>query len=231
MLHACDEGCIGPEPSNNCTLSAVSEVFSAFKLRVNWAPGKTEAMIRYVGAQSATLWGSLCENGAPVFPLPDGAGVLTIVPEYKHVGSIVSRNGSCLPEARARVRATMNVWGLLAVRLFGSRNVSERLKLHLTNSLLFSRLYLAIETWTRPTTAALIILEVAQTRILRRIAGVWNHQYDEVNVSDQTVREVLRVPSVQCAFQRARLLYLGRIVRQAPTVLLTLCQADAKHEQ
>jgi len=64
-------------------------VFSKFALVINWAPGKSEAMLAYRGHQCQKHYRARCVGGKCSIRLPAQCGeqTLSIVPKYKHLGN------------------------------------------------------------------------------------------------------------------------------------------------
>ena len=217
-------------------LSLLLAVFRSFKLVINWDVGKTECLLKYRGAGAHGAWTARCSDGTPSISVSDGVR-LHINTQYKHTGSIVTTSGSCVPAARANASSTMNAWSKLAHKVFGSPKIQTALKLSLAQSLLFSRLFFATETWTRVSDGALKCLEVMHTRVVRRIAGLWNGEKlaaqdpDAPHTTDESVRRFLGAPSVQCCMQQGRLRYVSRLIRRAPNTLRALLCSSSPGKQ
>ena len=186
------------------------------------------------GAQSA--WAARCADGVAHIPVSGGV-FLHINTQYKHTGSSVAVSGSPTPAARANADATMNAWSGLAHPVFGSPKIERSLKVNLASSLMFSRLFYATETWTSVPDAAAKILESVHTRIVRRIAGVWNSAKSAdpallpVRSPDEAVRRLVGIPSVQCHLQQRRLMHLARVMRSAPDTLRALLYGTGPNRQ
>ena len=87
-------------------LGILCSVFRAFKLTINWAKGKTAAILIYRGAEACKHWRERFVDGIPVVSVPDGSK-LHVVQQYKHVGSIVTASGTMAPEAQARAKSAL----------------------------------------------------------------------------------------------------------------------------
>jgi hypothetical protein len=213
-------------------LDEISAVFRAFGLTINWSKGKTEAILLYRGRDARIHWRLRQTPDGPVIAGPDGLK-LHVVTSYKHVGSTVVGTANYTVEARARAKSALSTWCKLAVRVFGSKRLSQTIKLQLADSLVFSRLFFATETWDTERVAPLRVLEAVQTRVARRIAGTWNYDPEtgkaaaaDDRVSNEEVRRRLDMPSVQCELRQRRLLYLARVLRSAPASLRALLQTS-----
>ncbi len=108
------------------------------------------------------------------------------------------------------------------MKIFGSKNIGDWLKLHFMQSLIMSRLMYCIHVLTM-TTRSIAKLNAVHTRVLRRITG--NMRFDSTcEFSDRQVREQCSAPSIDCLLTRARLLYIRRVCRHSSQALyLLLC--------
>ena len=204
-------------------------VFKAFKLTINWAKGKTEAILVYRGPNAGKCWRERFIDGVPTIRDPYGSK-LHIVQQYKHVGSIVTANGSMAPEAQLRAQSALATWYTLAANVFGSEHFRVETKACLAHSLIFPRLFYACETWPEVQPPVLRILEAVQTRVARRILNSWNTaKPDDAGIIRHTtnieLRRRLQWPSIECELRRRRLRYLLRVCRCALRSLLALLPA------
>eukprot|EP00973_Karenia_brevis_P012585 1707249-Karenia_brevis.AAC.1 len=115
----------------------------------------------------------------------------------------------------------MAAYAPIAVKIFGSAHVGTWLKLHFLYSLVLNRLLYKVQLWL-PEPKSMLKLNVVYMRVLRRIDGCV--RYDSTcERTDYEVRERLGQPSIDCLLVKARLKYLGRLVRiQHPTLLAIL---------
>ena len=215
-------------------LEILCTVFSAFKLTINWAKGKTEAILVYKGPNASKHWRERFIDGVPIIRVRDGSK-LHIVQHYKHVGSIVTANSNMAPDAQLRARSALAAWYKLAANVFGSEHLSIATKTSLAHSLIFSRLFYACETWPEVQPPVLRILEAVQTRVARRILDSWNTAKPDVSTgvvplhtTNVELRRRLRWPSVECELRRRRLKHLLRLCRYAPRSLLAMLQAKVR---
>ena len=104
----------------------------------------------------------------------------------------------------------------LSVRVFGSSLISIPHRLAFLRSLILSRLLFNIQT-SVPKARDMQALDAVYMKVLRRICGQMRFPCD-VELTDLKVRVELQQPSLDCIIAgitaRARLQYLGRVVRQ-----------------
>ena len=146
---------------------------------------------------------------------------IRVVDTYKHLGAFLASSPlDPGPDVTQRVSTTMQLYAPIAVSIFGNPafKISERIAL--AKSLLFSRLFLGVHTWSRLTLWALRRLSIPYMRILRRIGGMCRG--GPVCWSDEQVRLALGMPHVERIISQARLCYLGQLLRSRAHALKTL---------
>ena len=128
---------------------ALEKCFRLFSLRVNWSPNKTEALLVLRGTGSSTARNKLHDQGSVIkFALPEGEGSLRIVHEYRHLGSILTDDGSSNQEAVGRASSGMAAYAPISGSVFGRQAFSRRLRWKLAMSLTFSRLLYNVHVWS-----------------------------------------------------------------------------------
>ena len=212
-------------------VTAYQEIFAKFGLTLNWGRGKSEAMIQLRGSSASQVLDSLRADGALHIEIPgtaDGNSTvsLAIVPRYKHLGGILDARGNMMPEARARCTSALSAYAPIAKKIFGAPNIHISIKLGFAFSLVFSRLFFNVATWTM-TPTALAKLNTVYMRVLRRIAGAVG-EGGKPTMSDRCVRERCCLPSIDCLVFKRRLLYYSRLARHAPPLVWALLQSRPK---
>eukprot|EP00973_Karenia_brevis_P002768 376696-Karenia_brevis.AAC.1 len=113
-------------------IDGIIEVFEESGFKINWAKGKTEAIVKYRGKNAVRATEALAQpDGARGYQLPvtSGASILHVVRDYKHVGSYIEQEGNLCIDARHRASLARNAYGPIAGRVFGSGRVSVQLKI------------------------------------------------------------------------------------------------------
>ena len=203
------------------------EVFDHYGMTVNWKPGKTEAIIVYRGKKAKDEAAKLVgQDGARTFVIPkECQGVdeqswirVNVVAQYKHLGSTINGSGNLVPEARQRVKSSMHAFAPLAKRMLGSKSVGLKRRVTIGWTLVISRLTFNVHVWSKFAGKPRAILNSLYMRVWRRIIG--DPKFRKTRWSDQQVRMVLDVPSLDCYIRKRRLKYLAR---------LTQAQFDSLH--
>eukprot|EP00973_Karenia_brevis_P075128 10436683-Karenia_brevis.AAC.1 len=113
----------------------------------------------------------------------------------------------------------MAAYSPIAMKVFGSSHVGLNHKLHFMTSLVLSRLFFNVHILVLKA-RDLMKLNAVYMGVLRRIADDVRHGPTCYN--DVQVRALLHQPLVDCLLLRARLRYIGRLLRHRPRPLLAL---------
>ncbi|CAK0891389.1 unnamed protein product, partial [Prorocentrum cordatum] len=207
-------------------LTAVCNIYKSMNLTINWKPGKSECFLVYrgTGATSCLEKRRVQRGGGLAIAVPGRNVLLHVVPKYTHLGGVVCSNGSLGPAAQHLRVAAMKSYAPLATKLFGSPVVSDDLKFWMMQSLILSRLLHNVHILV-PTRRFTLTINAVYMRVLRRIAGAPRFGH---TVHDVTVRDRLGRASVDCLMMRARLRYLGRLLRSQPSALLAMLSTRPK---
>ena len=208
------------------------ETFERYGMSINWKPGKTEAMVIYRGkhAKSEKCRLATSESTSLFRVFPDRAEEddvqIHVVPEYKHLGSIIAASGSLVPEARQRARSAMNAFAPLAMKVFGSKSVGIQRRITLGWSLVVSRLFFNVHVWSKFAGKARSIINGMYMRLWRRIGN--DPRYRRTKWTDREVRLALSIPSVDCYARKRRLCYFSRLARTDFDALHAALQSRGK---
>ncbi|CAK0861759.1 unnamed protein product [Prorocentrum cordatum] len=143
-------------------VNSLRRCFHKYALDINWKAGKTEGILMWRGKRARTEKFKLRKaNGRQTFPVGgkkrrhrrksasdglDQAVEVGIVKQYKHLGDIIEENGSMFPEVRNRCKSAMNSLAPLGALL---RHVSLRRRVHVTHSLIMSKLLYNSQIWEK----------------------------------------------------------------------------------
>ena len=207
-------------------LSNLVNIFNASGFKINWAKGKTEALLKYRGKNAAAHMTARCSSGEAFISLPANATAphVAVVSEYKHLGSYVAVSGAFMPDAEHRCSLAMNAFAPLAVRIFGAYDICIHIRIRFLESLVCSRLFYNTELWVIASTqsyAALRQLNKVYMHAARRVADKMRYGQRECP-KDLEVRMTLGLPSIECRLRRRRLMYLPRLVNKGPASLAVL---------
>ena len=203
-------------------LFTYASVFAKFMLVINWAPGKSEGMLRYRGNGSRQHLDNRRLDGKIKVPLPKPFEhiLLNIVAKYKHLGSIVAMDSNDTYDAKLRSSSAMSAYCPLAAKVFGSCRINLWLKLLFMHALVLTRLLYQVCLWgNKPKPFRL--LNCVYMRCLRRIAGDCRFGASDT-LSDLQVRQKLVQPSLDCLISRRRLLHARSIATSRSPLLCAM---------
>ena len=115
----------------NVLLTTVQSFYRALNLETNWGEGKTEAFLVYRGQGAACrmrAWRPT-PGAKPSISVPNSDSILNIVSSYRHLGGEIAVSGSLVPLAMSRRRRALAAYAPLAMKVFGSANISLDLNL------------------------------------------------------------------------------------------------------
>jgi len=183
--------------------------------------------LKYRGEGAKKASEARLHEGKTQIKLPTSADreFLNVVDVYKHVGGLVSSDGSFIPDAKQRSASALAAYLPLVASVFSSAAIPTSLKLKFADSLVFSRLFYNVHTWVANNSFALKTLNKVYMQVLRQICNKCRYQRHN-NSSDVAIRRLLRAPSLQCILRRKRLIYAGRLMQHSPLALRALLQTQ-----
>ena len=205
------------------TVPAYKHHLAKYGLWLNFKPGKTEAIIFWVGQGCRTIRKSLKSEEGHVITI-DSETKLRIVQKYKHTGTIVIATGSVLPEAKARAASAMNAYRPLAGPFFGSSANPIKDKVTAMGALVMSRLLCSAQTWIHPSASAVEQLDQRHVTILRRLTKDWRK---EGGHTDRQIYEITQRPTAEALLRQGRLRYLPRLRGHSPDLLRALLHSES----
>jgi hypothetical protein len=169
-------------------LTNVQEFYTALNLEINWAPGKTEAMLQYRGKGAAARMNARrpVAGAKPVITVPVNGMQLQIVDLYKHLGGEITVSGSLMPLATSRRKRALAAYAPLAMKVFGSPHLTLDLKQWMFQTLVLSRLLFNLHVVV-PSRRMLTILNDVYLRGHRRMHDTC--RFGPGGESDRTFRE------------------------------------------
>ena len=198
--------------------------FSKYAFKVNWAPGKTEGMLVYRGKYAMHARDRRRLDGKTMIKFPEvaGASYLNFVKPNEHLGSYIADDGHLGEDAKHRARSANAAYIPLAAKLFAATRVAVDVRLSFADSLVFARLFYNTHLWQAENKQALRTLNNVYMRTLRAIAG--RSRFRAGCGTDYDIRWDLGRPCIECVLAQNRLLYMAKVVQQAPPSIDALLQ-------
>ena len=200
-------------------------------LRHQLEKGKTECLLKCRGKDATRLWKEKCHGQDVLIPLPACASSpsLHVVSEYKHLGSFVSIDGSLMPDANHRASLALNAFSPLAMKVFGSNQISVYIRMKFFETLVSSRLFYGTELWiicSSSSHAAVKRLNKVYMQVARRICDCARYGQSQC-LSDLEVRKKLGISSIEVRLRKRRLMYMSRLLVHGPASLKALLAVRA----
>ena len=207
-------------------LSDLCEVFGANGFVIHWKPGKTDCLLKHRGTDATRLLKDKCCGEVVRFPLPAIASspFLHVTTAYKHLGSIISMDGSLVPDANHRASLALNAFAPLAMKLFGCSRISVAIRMEFFETLINSRLLYGTELWTvnGPSShVAVQRINKVYMQVARRICDCARYGQSAC-ASDLEVRRKLSISAIEVRLRKRRLMYLSRLLVHGPSSLNAL---------
>eukprot|EP00929_Paragymnodinium_shiwhaense_P040022 TRINITY_DN20930_c0_g2_i1.p1 TRINITY_DN20930_c0_g2~~TRINITY_DN20930_c0_g2_i1.p1 ORF type:complete len:2109 (+),score=442.36 TRINITY_DN20930_c0_g2_i1:331-6327(+) len=199
----------------------IAAAFKRAGLRVNFAKGKTEAMVthpRVVNAESRRKLQEVKTNGLEV-PGYDGHR-MHVVDKYKHLGMVRERNGTMGPELRRRATAAEVAITSIAT-LLKAKWLALATKKRLVKMMVESVLLVGAQVWPLLKESEMDIIRSPYLRASRMCLGI--RKQDKVSAAMIQTRGF---EDVSIAIRRRRITHGAKVLRTAPRLILAAAQAD-----
>ena len=144
---------------------------------------------------------------------------------YKHSGSIVSVQANVSPEVLARTSAANRALGAIRAPVLSGPNIEQLTKKAALSSFVLSRFFHLTPTWPKLNGNQMRKMECTYRNLARVASGCPCPGGIRAKSTAQTLSKVSQ-PPWQIAMAVARLLYLPRLLKVAPTALLILLDAN-----
>eukprot|EP00973_Karenia_brevis_P069598 9677735-Karenia_brevis.AAC.1 len=207
-----------------CAAACCVQVFALYGLDVNFSPGKSEAIIRWIGPGSAQAKRDLMIRGQGVvnFNALGKDFCLRVVLQYKHMGPLLTANSHVGQEIVSRLNSMFTHMPAFVRQVLKNPSASFRTKLLLVQSHLFSKGFFHSGVWPKLSSRNLTKLHHAVMLIYRRIAGA-PFDIEHILTDDDVIAEfgVLH-PTVMIRW--SRLLFFGRLVTKAPPFMFAIME-------
>ena len=191
----------------------------AYGLDLNFAPGKTETLLRLHGRGSTQIRKKVFqEKFLPITQEPNGKILLSVTSQYTHLGIKHTANMSFEAEFSFRFARARQALAECRKKIIKNRSISQETRWNLARSLILSKLFFGCELWPPLSQKQQTSLQAFLTKIGRIILGMENF-VDMPHTTDDEVVAKLQIPCVISLLRTARLRYLARMINYAPKIL------------
>ena len=215
----------------SCPLELLEKVTSATEildrhlishnLRLNFKPGKTEAVLQLRGPASKEAGQVITSLGSACLQLSNGQ-MLRVASGYKHLGVFFSSSGSMAVELSKRVASALGAFHDIVQGFLKARNIAVAPKIQVVMATIVSRLLLYAGVWDPLSAAQVRKLNTVYMRALRAAMG--KERGPHLNVTDLAVRIEAGVPSISTLVRKARLRLVARVAATDCDALKALTQ-------
>ena len=209
------------------TVSAVAadtfDILTPHALRVNLGPTKTAAIMAHAGRGSREarreVFGAL-KGRTPIWTESKGLLWLDLVARYRHLGSMITHDGSLLAEVRHRVSLARVAFRDGRRRLFACKDIQISRRAVLFRSHVLSTLLVGVGGWPLLSAGAWTVFSGGVIGLYRQLLGLradgkW----------DYTTPQILAMtglPSPRSLLSAERLRFVSQLARNAPDELWAL---------
>ena len=198
-----------------------AEVTRQFKRRgftVNFTPGKTSAVVSFVGREAPELRRKHLLGSNPGINVEvddEQTSWLSFTNAYKHLGAQFAASHSCEPELRQRIGMSKATFSKLSRMVLSNRHFPVHIRIQFLQSLVFSKLFYGLGSWDTPSGRQMQRLRTAYHGMLRKTLRL---EADE-QVTNQQLLARARVVDVRARIAIDRLAYARRVFQAGPAEL------------
>lgn len=176
-------------------LTATVNAYSRIGLNINTQ--KTEVLCQ---------WNAAAPPEQPIFYIQDNE--LTIVSDFKYLGSFISQDCNIDTEIQNRLRQASASFGRLRERVFLNKDLNIKTKITVYQAVCISTLLYGCESWTTYS-RHLKLLEAYHIRCLQRILGIsWRDRVPHTDILSRT-----KCVSIEATVSHHQLRWLGHVIR------------------
>ena len=194
-------------------------------LRANIGAKKTAALLAPVGPGSREVRRQLfsVEGGRLAVLRERGPGIwLTAVAHYRHLGSVLSFDGTLTADVRARLQSARGNFLEGKREVFCSPRIDLARRMQLFRAHVLSALLAGSGAWPVLGPKGWSLLETGLLRMLRQMLRIGRHQ--EQNWSYRRILDATELPNLTGLLALERLRFLAQLVRGGPDEAFALLQ-------
>ena len=199
-------------PITRRVLQHIHQVFYGKGLQINYAKGKTEAVIMFRGPEADRhRLDFFSETQDTYITTSTDTHVFRVraVASYKHLGVRFQMDADLDHELQCRLGQARTAFHEVRRPIFGNRHISCKARLQLLQSLVFSKLLYGSGTWYEVSRRVLQKLESAVMRYFRSVVGVGFWQGERL--TDDDIRAKFQIPTLRTMVAVARLRFLKHV--------------------
>ncbi|CAE7265178.1 unnamed protein product, partial [Symbiodinium sp. CCMP2456] len=192
-------------------------------LRVNLGPTKTAAIMAHTGAGSRAArqesFGVL-KGRVPVLPESKGLLWLDLVARYRHLGAVVTFDGSLRADVKHRLALARSAFRDGRRRLFACKDIPMCRRAVFFRSHVLSTLIAGIGSWPELGECDWILFSGGLLGLYRQLMGL--RAQGQWNLTASQILSATGLPPADTVLHAERLRFLGQLVRHGPDELWAL---------
>ncbi|OLP88180.1 hypothetical protein AK812_SmicGene30510 [Symbiodinium microadriaticum] len=205
------------------------DILTGHGLRPNIGPKKTAALLSVVGPKAREVRRQVFTTGKGMLPVlrERGPGFwLSVVPQYRHLGSIVSYDGSMVAEIKSRLQLARSCFqeGRQFVFCAPCIDLARRVSLFRTHVL--SSLFAGSGAWPWLCSSSWKLLDSGVFNMVRQMLRIRPDQNQRWTKCQ--VLAAVGLPSVEGLLALERLRFLAQLVRHGPDEAFALLQQSPR---
>ena len=201
-----------------CLTTKLVALFQSKGLALNFGKGKTVAVLAFRGVDAPKHRAQhlLQEDPGVTIELPHRKPIrLSFACAYRHLGVTFTAEGNMDYEIKQRIGQAATAYHALRKVLLRNQGTRPSTRLRLLETLVLTRLYFGLATWTPLSVKAYNALETFTKKLIRQTLSPksvegrsWNDLVEEY-----------RIPSVGLRLVKARLNYVAKLYQNGPQIL------------
>lgn len=199
------------------TLAQIRSTLQGYGFSLNFAKGKTSAVLTLTGPGAGELRKKFLLNPRPGVQClfeDGGSEWLHFTSAYRHLGTQFTSSHDLACELRARAGIAKSTFAQLAKPILANKYMPVHLRLRFFHSLVATRLFFGLGSWPTPTPKQLQYLQSVLITMLPRVLRIGHSHLP----SDQ-VLTLANSAEVRVKLAVERLLYARRLFRTGPPFL------------
>ena len=202
------------EPVIQQVLQHIHQVFYSRGLQINYDKGKTEVVIMFRGGEADSArekFFSATREAYITTATETHVFRVRAVPSYKHLGIRFQMDSDLTHEVQSRAAQARTAFNEVRRQIFKNRALTVTTRLHLLQSLVFSKLLYGCGTWYELPRRTVSKLDSLMMKFHRSILdeGYWQANH----VTDAELRQRHQLPTFRMTLAIARLRYLRHVAQ------------------
>ena len=211
-------------PSLQVIASCLHDAASDRGLTINYAAGKTEAVVRVAGPGAKALRHKIWHEMRGKLPIVTEHGVqsLQLVHSYKHLGSYVQDHAITQKDIRYRISQAKKAFGQISRPFYRKKNVNDTTKASVFSALVLSRHAYNAHTWAWVSRHD---IETWENGIRAQVTAIAVNKIRPIPPFQFSTAELCALSGInspQDTLHANRLRYVKRAISKAPAALWSL---------